>query len=352
MRGNAFVILLVFMLLFLSACKDKEEVVVSADTPEPEEQQGEEIKEEDTEKPLPFKAPFTGVGSEAEVNNRPVLVTINNHPNARPQSGISDADLVYELLAEGSVTRLLAVFQSELPEEIGPVRSSRDYFIDIAKGLDAFYVAHGYSPEAKEMLQNGVVDHINGMQYDGILFWRSKDRVAPHNSYISGENILTGMEKVKADPVMTQLPPYTFYDSVENVTIETIANTIDVRYGSNESFHHTYTYDPSTFTYSRQSGGVTTKDHKTGEEVAVSNILFFEAPHRTIDSVGRQEIELNGGKAYIFQAGAMKEIEWTNLDGVLTPIEEGQPAKLVPGRTWIHIIPTKPGLSQSVTFTP
>ncbi|MFC4410039.1 DUF3048 domain-containing protein [Chungangia koreensis] len=339
------------MLLFLSACKDKEEVVVSADTPEPKEEQSEEIEEEIKES-LPYKAPFTGVGSEVENDRRPVLVTINNHPHARPQSGISDADIVYELLAEGSVTRLLALFQSELPEEIGPVRSSRDYFIDIAKGLDAFYVAHGYSPEAKAMLQNGVVDHINGMQYDGILFWRSKDRVAPHNSYISGENIVAGMEKVKADPVMSQSPPFVFYDSAENVTIETIANTIDVRYGSNESFHHTYTYDPNTFTYSRQSGGETTIDRKTGEEVAVSNILFFETPHRTIDTVGRQEIELNGGKAYIFQAGAMREIEWANLDGVLTPIEGGQPAKLVPGRTWIHVIPTKPGLSQSVTFTP
>jgi len=351
MRGNVFVILLLFMLLFLSACKDKEEVVVNADTHEPEEEQTEE-EVEDEEKPLPYTAPFTGVGSEVEVNQRPVLVTINNHPHARPQSGIADADIVYELLAEGSVTRLLALFQSELPEEIGPVRSSRDYFIDIAKGLDAFYVAHGYSPDAKEMLQRGVVDHINGMQYDGILFWRSNDRVAPHNSYISGENIKAGMDKVKAATEISQTPPFTFYDSPEDVTIETMAQTIDVRYGSNESFHNQYTYDPLTFTYKRQSGGEPTIDHKTGEEVAVSNLLFFEAPHRTIDDVGRQEIDFDGGKAYMFQAGTMKEIEWTNLDGVLTPMDGGQPAKLVPGRTWIHIVPTKPGLSHSVTFTP
>lgn len=350
MKGNVIVYLLLFMLIFLSACKDKEEVVVSADTHEPEEEQVEE-KDEEIEEVLPYKAPFTGVGSEEEMNRRPVLVTINNHPHARPQSGIADADIVYELLAEGSVTRLLALFQSELPEEIGPVRSSRDYFIDIAKGLDAFYVAHGYSPEAKAMLQNGVVDHINGMQYDGILFLRSKDRVAPHNSYISGENIMTGMEKTKTNPLLEKVPPFTFYDSVENVKIETIANSIDVRYGSDEKFHHVYTYDPETFTYSRQSGGETTVDLHSGEEVAVSNVLFFEAPHRTIDSVGRQEIDLDGGKAYMFQAGTMKEIEWTNMDGVLTPMEEGQPANLVPGRTWIHIIPTKPGLS-SITFTP
>ena len=87
--------------------------------------------------------------SEEENTRRPVLATINNHPLARPQSGISDADIVYELVAEGNVTRFLALFQSELPEEIGPIRSARDYFIHIAKGLDAFYVAHGYSPDAQ-----------------------------------------------------------------------------------------------------------------------------------------------------------------------------------------------------------
>ncbi len=59
------------------------------------------------------------------------------------------------MLAEGDVTRLLALYQSEIPANIGPIRSARSYFIDIAKGLDAFYIAHGYSPEAKTMLTNG-----------------------------------------------------------------------------------------------------------------------------------------------------------------------------------------------------
>ena len=90
------------------------------------------------------------------------------------------------------MTRLLALFQSELPEEIGPIRSARDYFVHIAKGLDAFYVAHGYSPDAKQLLENRVVDNVNGMQYDGTLFKRSKDRKAPHNSYISEENMSSG----------------------------------------------------------------------------------------------------------------------------------------------------------------
>ena len=145
-----------------------------------------------------YTAPFTGVLSEEENTRRPVLATINNHPHRKTTVRISDADIVYELAAEGNVTRFLALFQSELPEEIGPIRSARDYFVHIAKGLDAFYVAHGYSPDALALLQNGYVDNVNGMQYDGTLFRRSKDRKAPHNSYISNENILTPQEKTNS----------------------------------------------------------------------------------------------------------------------------------------------------------
>ena len=107
------------------------------------------------------------------------------------------------LVAEGNVTRFLALFQSELPEEIGPIRSARDYFVHIAKGLDAFYVAHGYSPDAKQFFKSGYVDNVNGMQYDGTLFRRSTDRKAPHNSYISGENVLAAAEKTNSSMEMS-----------------------------------------------------------------------------------------------------------------------------------------------------
>jgi hypothetical protein len=143
--------------------KDKEETV-DAEDPIVDETTDENPSEDDEDEvvTLPYAAPFSGERSEEEFTKRPVLVTINNHPKARPQSGLASADIVYEMVAEGSVTRLLALYQSELPERIGPVRSARDYFIEIASGLDAFYVAHGYSPEARLLLTTGYVDNING----------------------------------------------------------------------------------------------------------------------------------------------------------------------------------------------
>lgn len=350
-----WVFLIVLLLLIAGCSKDKEETVDAEESfqeEKPEVKEPDNTDEEEMEV-LPYAAPFSGERSEVAFTNRPVLVTINNHPKARPQSGIGSADIIYEMVAEGSVTRLLALFQSDMPDEVGPVRSARDYFIDISKGLDAFYVAHGYSPEAKQMLANGVVDHINGMQYDGTLFRRSSDRVAPHNSYTSGDRILEGMKKVGARTEIEKMPSLSFYESAKDVPLGALATVIDVRYGASEDFHHIYSYDTLTQQYSRSSGGSITIDRDTSEEVRLANVLFFEVPHQTIDTAGRQQLDLaSGGKGYLFQAGVMKEIEWQQIDGVLVPMENGQPAKLVPGNSWIHLVQTKPGIDQMVTFTP
>ncbi|MEK5217025.1 Protein of unknown function [Psychrobacillus psychrotolerans] len=340
--------------VLLVACSDKEkgteEVNPVDDTIE---EVGEEVVETEEEVVLPFTAPFTGVGSEKELTQRPILVTINNHPLARPQSGIAKADIIYEMLAEGNVTRFLAVYQSEIPEKMGPVRSARDYFVDIARGLDAFYVAHGYSPDAQSMLSSRVVDNINGMQYDGILFERSRERKAPHNSYISKDKVLAGAEKVKASMEITKIPRFSFFDSFEGIKIGNPVSNFSIHYGAGSTFENEYTYISEEGLYERETAGALTIDKETDKAVKIANIICMEIPHKIIDSSGRRQLSLNdGGRAYIFQAGIMKEIEWENIDGILMPMENGVPAKLVPGQTWISFIPTNPGLEEMVTYLP
>ena len=340
--------------MLLVACSDKEE---GQEAVNPVEEIVEEIVEEveipEVEAELQFKAPFTGVASEKEFTQRPVLVTINNHPLARPQSGIAKADIIYEMLAEGNVTRFLALYQSDIAENLGPVRSARDYFVDIAKGLDAFYIAHGYSPDAQKLLSTGVVDNINGMQYDGILFERSSDRKAPHNSYISKANVLAGAERVGASMEMNKIPKFSFFDSIEGIKIGNPVSNFAINYGSGSAFENEYTYIPDEGVYERETAGVLTIDKETDESIKIANIICMEMPHKVIDSSGRLQLSLNdGGRAYIFQAGVMKEIEWENIDGMLMPMENGVPAKLVPGQTWISLIPTSPGLEKMVTYLP
>lgn len=316
------------------------------------------IMKEDPEEQTPVEdvltiTPYTGEKATLPTNRRTVMAVINNHPDARPQTGLGEADMVFEMIAEYDITRFLALYQSDFPETIGPIRSAREYFVELAAASDAFFVAHGYSPEAQVMLESGVVDHVNGIQHDGTLFQRSSDRVAPHNSYITAENIETAMNNVQASTEYRWKSPYYFYDSAENAKLKEQALSVSVRYGTNELFFNEYTYDSKSHLYSRSSGGRPTTDKETLEPVKVSNVLVFEAPHETVDSEGRQSIDLaNGGKALLFQSGGVREIEWSSIGGMPVPTENGETVKLVPGKTWVHIVPTAPGMEQSVSYTP
>ena len=336
------VFLLAIALVMVTACsksKEAEKPESSNDGPKKESEQ--------------YVSPFTGITIEEENTARPVLATINNHPLARPQSGISDADIVYEVLTEGDTTRLLALFQSGLPEEIGPIRSARDTFIHMAKGLDAFYVAHGYSPDALALLQSGYVDNVNGIQHDGTLFKRSSDRKAPHNSYISGDNILTAAEDAGASMTINKISSLSFHDSIENAKIGDKASAVAVQNGSHPNFTSDYAYDEASGTYEQAVNDVLTVDKANDKQIELTNILVLEAEHQTIDSEGRQAIDIeSGGKGLLFHAGVVKEIEWENVDGQLTPVENGVPVELVPGKTWIHIIRTTPGINSNVSYTP
>ncbi|MFJ7737497.1 DUF3048 domain-containing protein [Lysinibacillus sp. NPDC097287] len=345
-KSNKLFMALAVSALFIGGCSKEKE---AEETPKEEKPPVVETVVEEV-----HVAPLTGEVVEEEITQRPIIVTVNNHPQARPQSGIAEADIIYEMLAEGNVTRFLAVYQSALPEKVGPVRSARNYFVDIAKAYDAFYVAHGYSPEAKSMLSNNVVDNINGMNYDGTLFKRSTDRVAPHNSYISSENILKGAEKVGASMNYSEKVVQAFYEPDEHGKIGIETSQVDVYYGNNKSFHNTYVYDHQNNHYERQSAGETTKDLLTGDALTFANVLFFEMNHKTIDNVGRQDIDLtSGGNAYVFQNGYLREVKWANVDGIPMAVEEsGELVKLVPGKSWVHFVPSSPGLQAIVKTQP
>ncbi|MGI2329503.1 DUF3048 domain-containing protein [Planococcus sp. YIM B11945] len=303
-----------------------------------------------TEEPEVFVSPFSGEQAEEPFEARPVMAVINNHPDARPQTGLVEADIVFEFLAEGNVTRFLALYQSKFPEEMGPIRSARDYFVEMAASYDAFFVAHGFSPDARSLLDSGEVDHINGIFYDGTLFQRSTDRVAPHNSYIMYDNVRAGMEQVEADADFSGNSTYQFNEADERAKLEEQASRIEVRYGANPQFYSVFTYDENTGQYNRASGGEETKDKESGEAVAVSNVLVLEATHDTIDAEGRLSIDLeSGGSALVFQNGGVMETQWSNLGGMLVPTNNGEAIELDPGKTWIHIVPS---IGEMVDYTP
>ncbi|MFJ7639771.1 DUF3048 domain-containing protein [Peribacillus sp. NPDC097206] len=334
-----FLFIMIAMLLLVGcSAKDKTE----------EDQQDESVMKDTDGSSGVF--PLTGISTDGEKKRRAVAVMINNHPQARPQSGLSEADIVYELLAEGDITRLLAVFQSETPDQIGPIRSARDYYIELAKGLDCLYVCHGNSPEAKTMLDKGYVDNLNGLYYDGTLFQRTTDRKAPHNSYTSFENIEKGA-KEKGYELTGAPEPFAFLTEEEAKGLQgDAALNIDVVYGDASSNVH-YEYEKAEEKYTRYSNGEQTVEYQSKKPVLLDNIFIIEAAHQVVDDKGRRKIDLkSGGKGYLLQKGKINEVEWVNKDDRIIPVINGKEVGLVTGKTWVNVIPNQPGIDKNVSF--
>jgi hypothetical protein len=341
LRINKWITASAVIFLLLTGCSSNKTV-------EPVKEHKEKKVEDVKKDPPKFSAiyPLTGIATNENINNRAIAVMVNNHPKARPQSGLNKADIVYELLAEGNVTRFLAIFQSEKSEKIGPVRSAREYYIELAKGYDGLFIAHGYSPDAKEKLDRGEIDHLNGMQYDGTLFKRSNDRVAPHNSYISNEKIIEGANKNKYSMDIPPAP-IPFLTEVEQKELTGQPGTnVTVPYLNSQTFTATYEYDASLGKYKRFSDGEQTVDHESKEPVLLDNIFIIATNHQTIDNSLRRQIDLtSGGNAYLLQKGMLREVQWTNDNGRILPVIDGAVGGFVPGKTWINIVPSNPGLA-------
>ena len=140
---------------------------------------------EDGEKVVELKEPKIFKGTD-----RPIAVMIDNHKSAMPQAGLNDAYMVYEIIVEGGETRLMALFKGVDLKKVGPVRSSRHYFLDYALENDAIYVHYGWSPQAQSDITKLSVNNINGISESSTSFWRVKDKYAPHNAVTSTEKIL------------------------------------------------------------------------------------------------------------------------------------------------------------------
>lgn len=334
----------VLVVLFLAACNEeagaaepeknaeKETAVVEKETEE------KVTVEEEEEADINFEIfPLTGERADEVTDDRIVSVMVNNHPKARPQSGLSQADIVYEVLAEGQITRFLALFHSDIPDTIGPVRSARPYYFQIADGYDAVYTYHGASTAINQKVANSGVDYLDGALYDNNswLFERSTDRVAPHNSYLLTEGLEQALESKNYETTKEAkaLP----FDESQDLA-GTSVNKVAISYGGNTNV--SFTYDQKKGQFLRSSDGEPTIDRSNEERVSVENVWIIEADHRVIDDVGRRDIDLaSGGNGYLLQDGKMKEVQWKNVEGRLLPFDNGEPLAFTPGQTWVNIIP-------------
>lgn len=322
-----------------------------------EEQENNEANHKEPDEPQDPDSlgtyPFTGMQTKEPVDQRPISVMVNNQIQARPQSGLSKADLVFEFLTEGSITRFLAIFQSEQPEIVGPVRSARQYFFELAQGYDAIYVYHGAADSVNNLLQQQGIDHINGSIYDndGLLFKRESFREPPHNSYLLFSSVNeTAMEKNY--DIIREVEPLPFSGETATINGEQ-AHRIEISYpGRNPADVVEFIYDPVQETYTRHEAGEPTVELETEDPIQVQNVFVIETGHEADpQSSTRRKIDIqSGGKAYLFQKGIVQEVTWANDQGRLLPYKDGNPLGFTPGKTWTNIVPTSPGIETAVTI--
>lgn len=345
-----FSIAIVLLLIFIIGCSKDKDNMGNNESKENNNGGGEIEQQEPS---FSSTYPLTGIPTNAGADNRIVSVMVNNHPAARPQSGLSQADIVFEILAEGSITRFLALFQSEQPEVVGPVRSAREYYFELATGYDALYVFHGAANFVYDMIRDRGVENLNGATYDndGHLFKRESFRKAPHNSYLQYNAVYDVAESNGYD-IISEVEPLNFLAGDETISGEN-ANQIIVKYpGRNETDIVEYSYDQTTEKYTRFESQDQTVELNSEEPIQIDNLFIVEAQHEVIDDEGRRRVDLqDSGQAYLLQKGKIQQLEWKNEDGRIIPVKDGEPIGFVPGKTWINVIPSDPGLEQSIILS-
>ena len=282
---------------------------------------------------------LTGLPMEAgTTDTRPVAIMIDNMASARPQSGLINADIVYEMPAEGGITRYMAIYHHQSSDKIGPVRSARSYYIDKAMEYNAVFVHCGGSPEALGDIQTLMVDSLNELKGEN-NFWRSKDRKAPHNLYTSTKLIGEVMDSKKLSQEKWSYK-MNFSESFVDLEGKAIKGLV-IDYKHN--YKAGYEYDSNLKLFYRTINDVRLKDKETNVEVSTVNIIIEKVNAEIVDDVGRLDItNIGSGRGYLITGGKLIEIKWSKADrkAKTNYVDlKGNPIQLNKGNTWIQVVP-------------
>ena len=278
--------------------------------------------------------------------DRPIAVMIDNHSGAWPQANLNKAYLVYEIVVEGGETRLMALFKGQNLDKIGPVRSSRHYFLDYALENDAIYVHHGWSPQAQSDISTLGVNNINGIQESSASFWRVKDKSAPHNLFTSTDSILKIAERKGYSKTSDKKSVLNYVaNEVEMPAIAVNATSVTIPHSNLQTVK--YEYDAQNKTYKRYARNKLQTDYITGETITTKNIIITMCDNYTLndsENKGRQGLKNIGTfKGYYITEGKAIEIQCTKNDRDEQTVYKdlnGKEIEVNDGNTFINICPT------------
>lgn len=321
--------------------------------------------------------PLTGLElSESASGKRPVAIMVENSPSARPQWGLSTPDIVLEGVVEGGITRMMWIYAdvAKIPK-VGPVRSARHDYVEIAYGMNAVFTHWGGSRPAYSLLKTlankGYLDvdgktlGTNGNESNkGYYFFKdpTHSKATEHCGYTNGSYIAAAIEKRNIDTTQTKSnwAPYTVITSGERIPFESSSagtcKSITVTFSS--GYKHTFQYDSTTGLYKNFMNKDPMKDGNTGEQMAVKNVIVMYtgvSGYQTSvkDDLKLREWDLTGGDALYITNGYGERITWKKGDQS-SPLkfygQDGKELTVNKGQTWIGAVPAaNKELTQIVT---
>lgn len=281
--------------------------------------------------------------SAKQANKRPVAVMYNNIINAIPHSGLSNADVIYEAPVEGSITRLMGIFDdySKL-KKIGSVRSSRIYYCYFALEWDAMYCHFGQSKYALDFLKSDNIDNISAFNAEN-SYYRTSDRVAPHNCFTSGEGIKEAIStlgyKEKYDKEYTGHFNFAEDDKKVELSSDKKANKVQLGYPINQPW---FEYNTEDGQYYRYQYGDKHIDDQNKEQLHCSNIIIQCVKSTYFPDNKSLDITLTGtGEGWFITNGKSEKITWKKdkqLGQTKYFDKDGKEITLNTGKTWICIV--------------
>lgn len=349
-RAKLWVGCMLVLLLVSTAvsCSSEPEPVIE-EPDEPEEPFEEEPEEEEPvkEETGPFN-PYTGLPvDDTGVLRRPIAVIVDNHPGARPQRGLMEADLIFEILVEGGITRLMPLYLQHDPQVVGPVRSVRKYQVDLALAVDAVLAHCGGSPGGYQRIRELGVEVFNDLWGSPGFFREAIAGVSyEHTLFTDMTRLRSLMAERGFERDEAPQSPWDFARGGECPVGEggVAAESVEIVYPGGLGYVVTFEYDPEQQLYLRFVSGREHSDRDSGEQLSGANILVIRVATRLIpgDREGRLEMDLTGeGEGLLITGGQAREIAWTRAD-VRSPFEfsdlHGERLVLRPGLTWVALV--------------
>lgn len=302
--------------------------------------------------PSPLVTPSpTPAPTALSLDEYPFAVMIDNIQEARPQFGLAAADVVYEAPAEAGIPRLMPIFlrPGVQVDSIGPVRSTRHYFVYLANEYRVPLVHIGASPQGFDALASTGLPDVDEQRGDP-GFRRVRTRLAPHNAFVSTDSIRQALQQ-RGGPIAAAGPgPLAFGAFAPG---SQPATSVTIPYPGPEGYRVAYEYDPDQQVYRRSMDGQPHRDGATGEQYTATSIVVEFADVEAIpnDQALRVDVGLVGsGKGVLIAEGTQVPLQWSRAsvrDVTHFTRTDGAPFLLPSGQVWIQIVPLETQLSVS-----